>query len=142
MVDNHARFNQIRGNGRTNLRAIANGAITSVNPNLPAVLKLNDGYTTDATGKRKSGYSEHPVTVQTQTLSTQDLSLFEGLAQQGTLLYAYVTGQFHGLRRQSGKGADKLVFTAYGETETTEWLVKQVVESWPDWCKVLLWRQH
>ncbi len=44
-----------------NLRAIANGAITSVNPNLPAVLKLNDGYTTDATGKRKSGYSEHSV---------------------------------------------------------------------------------
>ena len=84
-----------------NLRAIANGAITSVNPNLPAVLKLNNGYTTDATGKRKSGYSEHPVTVQTQTLSTQDLSLFEGLAQQGTLLYAYVTGQFHGLRRQT-----------------------------------------
>ena len=125
-----------------NLRAIANSAITSVNPNLPAVLKLNDGYTTDATGKRKSGYSEHPVTVQTQTLSTQDLSLFEGLAQQGTLLYAYVTGQFHGLRRQDGKGADKLVFAAYGETETTEWLVKQVVESWPDWCKVLLWRQH
>ena len=30
-----------------NLRAIANGAITSVNPNLPAVLKLNDGYTTE-----------------------------------------------------------------------------------------------
>nr|DAS78611.1 MAG TPA: head closure knob [Caudoviricetes sp.] len=142
MVGHHARFNQIRGNGRMNLRAIANGAITSVNPNLPAVLKLNDGYTTDATGKRKSGYSEHPVTVQTQTLSTQDLSLFEGLAQQGTLLYAYVTGQFHGLRRQDGKGADKLVFAAYGETETTEWLVKQVVESWPDWCKVLLWRQH
>jgi len=26
-----------------NLRAIANGAITSVNPNLPAVLKLNNG---------------------------------------------------------------------------------------------------
>ena len=120
-----------------NLRAIANGAITSVNPNLPAVLKLNDGYTTDATGKRESGYSEHSVTIQTQTLS-----LFEGLAQQGTLLYAYVTGQFHGLRRQSGKGADKLVFAAYGENETTEWLVKQVVESWPDWCKVLLWRQH
>ena len=36
-----------------NLRAIANGAITSVNPKLPAVLKLNYGYTTDATGKRK-----------------------------------------------------------------------------------------
>ncbi|WP_231863719.1 hypothetical protein [Eikenella sp. NML080894] len=63
-----------------NLRAIANAATVSVNPNLPAILKLNGGYTTDATGKRKSGYSEHPVTVQTQTLSTQDLALFEGLA--------------------------------------------------------------
>ncbi len=125
-----------------NLRAIANAAIVAVNPNLSAVLKLNNGYTTDSTGRRTSGYTEQPVTVQTQTLSTQDLAMFDSLAQQGTLLYAYVSGQFHGLRRQDGKGADKLVFAAYGETETTEWLVKQVVESWPDWCKVLLWRQH
>ena len=43
-----------------NLRAIANGAITSVNPNLPAVLKLNNGYTTDATGKRKSATASIP----------------------------------------------------------------------------------
>ena len=125
-----------------NLRAISNAATTSINPNLPAVLKLNGGYTTDRTGKRAAGYTEAPVTVQTQTLSTQDLALFDSLTQQGTLLYAYVSGQFHGLRRQDGKGADKLVFAAYGETETTEWLVKQVVESWPDWCKVLIWRQH
>lgn len=124
------------------LRAIANGAITAVNPNIPAVLKLNSGYTTDASGARAAAYSEHPVVIQTQNLGTQDLALFDSLAQQGSLLYAYVTGQFHGLRRQSGQGADKLVFAAYGETETTEWLVKQVVESWPDWCKVLLWRQH
>lgn len=95
-----------------NLRAIANGAITAVNPNIPAVLKLNSGYTTDASGARTATYSEHPVTVQTQNLGTQDLSLFDSLAQQGSLLYAYVTGQFHGLRRQDGKGADKLVFAA------------------------------
>lgn len=125
-----------------NLRSLANSAIVAVNPNRTAVLKLNNGYETDNTGKRESAYRDYPVTVQTQTLSTQDLALFDSLSQQGSLLYAYVSGQFHGLQRQEGKGADKLVFAAYGENEPTEWLVKQVIESWSDWCKVLLWRQH
>jgi len=32
----------------------ANAATVTINPNLPTVLKLNDGYTTDATRKRTS----------------------------------------------------------------------------------------
>lgn len=125
-----------------NLRGIANSVIISVNPNIQATLKLNLGYETDDTGKRHSKTEEHQVTIQAQSLSTQDLSLFDTLAQQGSLLNVYVTGQIHALRRISDQGADKLVFKAFGESEASEWVIKSVAESFPDWCKVIVWRQR
>ncbi|OOF84640.1 hypothetical protein BKG93_06660 [Rodentibacter ratti] len=124
-----------------NLRAIANSAITAVNPNIPAILQVNQGYVTDDTGRRVSNYESYNVSIQAQSLSTQDLSLFDSLAQQGQLLNVYVSGQIHALRRITGKGADKLVFKAFGENETSEWLIKSVSESFPNWCKVVVWRQ-
>lgn len=124
-----------------NLRAIANGSITSVNPNIQATLKVNTGVTTDDTGRRTSSFDEETVTIQTQSLSSQELSLFDTLAQQGQFLNVYITGQLHVLRRITGKGADKLVFKAYGENEPTEWLIKSIAESWPNWCRVVIWRQ-
>lgn len=125
-----------------NLRGIANSAIVSVNPNIPATLKLNLGHETDDTGKRQPKTEEHQVTIQVQSLSTQDLSLFDSLAQQGSLLNVYISGQIHTLRRISGQGADKLVFKAFGENDVSEWVIKSVAESFPDWCKVIVWRQR
>lgn len=126
-----------------NLRNIANRYTSStINPNIPATLKANDGYTVDDTGKRVPKFIEEPVTIQIQSLTSQDLAKIESLEQQGQYLNVYVTGQFHVLRRLQDKGADKLVFTAFGENEPSEWLVKQVAESWSQWCKVIVWRQH
>ncbi|UOO77929.1 hypothetical protein LVJ85_05565 [Neisseria sp. Dent CA1/247] len=125
-----------------NLRAIANGITRSVNPNMEAQLLLNMGYRTDEAGKREPYFEQHNVTIQTQSLSSTERQEFDGLMQNGCMLSVYVTGQFAVLRRIEGKGADKLVFAPYGETEPTEWLIKQVSESWPDWCKVVVWRQH
>lgn len=125
-----------------NLRSIANGAITAVNPNIPAILKLNTGYRIDDTGRRVETSEEYDVSIQAQSLSTQDLAQFDSLAQQGQLLNIYVSGQINALRRISGKGADKLVFYAFGENEHSEWLIKSVSESFPDWCKVVAWRQY
>ncbi|MDW0617879.1 hypothetical protein P2G70_10150 [Mannheimia haemolytica] len=124
-----------------NLRQIANRAITAVNPNIPAVLKLNEGMETDDTGKRVAKFDEINVKIQPQSLSTNDLQLFDSLAQQGQLLNVYISGQIHALRRLSQQGADKLVFKAFGEKTESEWLIKSVAESFPNWCKVVIWRQ-
>lgn len=124
-----------------NLRQIANRAITTVNPNIPAVLKLNVGMETDDTGKRVAKFDEINVKIQPQSLSSNDLQMFDTLAQQGQLLNVYISGQIHALRRISQKGADKLIFKAFGENEESEWLIKSVAESFPDWCKVVVWRQ-
>lgn len=124
-----------------NLRSIANQHITTINPNIPAILKLNTGYETSDTGKRVSKFEEFEVSIQAQSLNTQDLSLFDTLAQQGQMLNVYVSGQIHALRRISNQGADKLVFKAFGEESESEWLIKSVLESFPNWCKVVVWRQ-
>ncbi|WP_040976457.1 hypothetical protein [Necropsobacter massiliensis] len=125
-----------------NLREIANSAITAVNPNVLVTLKLNVGYGTDDTGKRVAKFEDVSVEIQPQSLSTQDLQLFDSLAQQGQLLNVYVSGQMHALRRISQQGADKLVFKAFGEKSESEWLIKSITESFPEWCKVVVWRQN
>lgn len=124
-----------------NLRSIVNQHITTINPNIQATLKLNTGYETSDTGKRVSKFEEFEVSIQAQSMSTQDLSLFDTLAQQGQMLNVYVSGQIHALRRISNQGADKLVFKAFGEESESEWLIKSVSESFPNWCKVVVWRQ-
>ena len=125
-----------------NLRAIANTYTSNINPNIPSKLLANDGFATDDTGRRVPKFTSYDVTVQAQSLSTQERQEFnDGQLQQGQFLSVYVTGQFHALRRHDAKGSDMLEFPAPGETSATKWLVKSVAESWPDWCKVVVWRQ-
>ncbi|HCT5325254.1 TPA: hypothetical protein OT022_001669 [Morganella morganii] len=123
------------------VRALANTAIQCVNKNLPAVLMANDGYETDEAGATTPKFTSHDIFVQLQSLSTQDLEHLGVINQQGQFIYGYARGQISALRRATNRGADKLRFRAYGEDEESEWLVTQVIESYPSWVKVLLWRQ-
>ena len=124
-----------------NLSAIANGITSSVNPNIEAVLKVNDGYDVDEYGVQVPKFAEQQVMIQTQSMSTADLERLNYVSQQGQFLYAYANGSISALRRSQGKGAEMMVFKPYGEDADAEWLVKQVVESYPDWVKVVLCRQ-
>ena len=124
-----------------NLRAIANGMTSSVNPNMAAVLKVSDGYDVDDYGTQVPKYTEQQIMIQTQSMSTADLERLNYVSQQGQFLYAYANGAISALRRSQGKGSEMMVFKPYGEDVDAEWLVKQVVESYPDWVKVVLWRQ-
>lgn len=124
-----------------NLRNIANGVVASVNPNMAAVLRMNDGFTVDDAGNQIANFIETDITIQTQSIATADLEHLNLVNQQGQFIYAYANGQIGALRRTQGKGAEQIMFTAYGENEPCTWLVKQVLESYATWVKVLLWRQ-
>lgn len=124
-----------------NLSGLANSVISGVNPNQKAVLKINTGSTVDDSGKVNPCFTEQPITIQPQSLSTADLDHLNLINQQGQFMYAYITGQISAIRRSQGKGAEHVMFTAYGEDGASDWVVKQVVESYATWCKVLLWRQ-
>ncbi|MCC8367096.1 hypothetical protein J8V57_12560 [Xenorhabdus sp. PB61.4] len=124
-----------------NVRTIANNLITTVNPNIRAVLLENKGYKTSDSGKQTPEYIEHEVTIQLQSLSTQDLEHLGVINQQGQYIYAYARGQISAIRRTKQKGSDRMKFAAYGEEEVSEWNVTKVIESYSTWVKVLLWRQ-
>lgn len=123
------------------VRALANTAIQCVNKNLSAVLMANDGYEIDESGRQIAKYAESDISVQLQSLSTQDLEHLGVITQQGEFIYGYARGQISALRRAKQQGQDKLRFAAYGEDDASVWNVTKVIESYPSWVKVLLWRQ-
>ncbi|EPK8197458.1 hypothetical protein Q4R51_16860 [Morganella morganii] len=123
------------------VRALANTAIQCVNKNLPAVLMANDGYEIDESGRQIAKYVESDISVQLQSLSTQDLEHLGVITQQGEFIYGYARGKISALRRAKQQGQDKLRFAAYGEDDVSVWNVTKVIESYPSWVKVLLWRQ-
>lgn len=123
------------------VRTIANSAIQVVNKNLPATLIANEGFETIPGGKQFPKFASYEISVQMQSLSTQDLEHLGVINQQGEFIYCYARGQIEAIRRAKDKGADKISFVAYGESEPSEWLVTKVIESYPSWVKVLLWRQ-
>lgn len=124
-----------------NLRAMANSAVVSVNGNISATLKVNDGYETTPAGDQIPKYSEQTIIIQTQSLETQDLEHLNLMNQQGQFIYAYANGRISALRRSLGKGSEQLIFKPYGEDDDVIWNVSRVIESYPEWVKVLLWRQ-
>lgn len=124
------------------VRSIANTAIQSVNPDLPATLIANEGYEIIPGGKQVPKFTSYDIRAQMQSLSTQDLEHLGVINQQGEFIYCYAKGQIEAIRRAKQKGSDKISFIAYGETEPSEWLVTKVIESYPSWVKVLLWRQQ
>jgi hypothetical protein len=118
-----------------NLHGIVSGLIGAVNPHVPATLLVSTGFTVDDDGKRIPTYAA-PVTVtaQVQALTFRDIMQVDGLNLQGTRRAIYLYGEVDGLVRVSQRGGD-LITLADGPNVGV-WLVAQVLEQWPDWCKV------
>ncbi|WAH52614.1 hypothetical protein LMA04_00700 [Pseudescherichia vulneris] len=115
-----------------NLRGIANGLTSTINPNVAGVFQVNTGFTTQPGGKRVPSYNSVDVTVQLQELSSTDLKQVDAINIQGILRSAYLNGNFNGVNRPDQKGGDILII---GQEK---WLVVKVPELWPGWCKVII----
>lgn len=124
-----------------NLRAMANSVTSAINPNIPAVLKRSTGYTTDDAGVRVNTFTEQNIVIQSQSMTSKELQLVESLGLQGYTRAVHLNGNIEGLRRHVEQGADILTFKQHDDAEAMDWLVVQVMESWPNWCRVLLCRQ-
>lgn len=115
-----------------NLHGIVSGAIGTVNPFVPAQVKVSTGSVTLPSGKREPSYDVTDVSVQLQALGYKDLVQVDGLNLQGVVKAAYVNGNFNGVNRPKQQGGDLLIVN--GET----WLIVQPLEEWPDWCKFVV----
>ena len=116
------------------LRNIANGISSTVNPNEVVTVLRSTGYTIGEGRKQVPAYAA-PVTgpAQIQALDGKDLQHTEGLNIQGTIRAIYLRGSLAGVVRPTQVGGD-IVQRADG----SEWLVVKVLESWPTWTKAAI----
>lgn len=131
-----------------NLRNIANRSTQRINPNLPATVTKNLGYSTSASGHRTPTFGAPiAVIVQFQALTKKEVEHLDALNVAGTEMAAYVDMQLSSPDRTTSGGGD---FITFGTTATipielrgTQWWVTFVLEGWTTagWCKVGLTRQ-
>lgn len=125
-----------------NLRAIANAATSTINPNLVCERWRSIGYDTADSGKRTPKWDKAPVMVQVQAASDKDLKQADSLNIGGVHRKVFANAQVASLVRIASKGGDLLVFPAGVLPEGTTWLCTVVLERWPDWCTFTITLQN
>ena len=115
------------------LRGIANGVTTAVNPNKTVTVLRSTGYTIGAGRKQVPSYAA-PVTGpgQIQALDANDIKQLDGLNIQGTIRAIYLRGALAGVVRPDGTGGDLV------QIDGQNWLVVKVLEGWPTWTKAAI----
>lgn len=124
-----------------NIRGIANMAIQAVNPDIPVVVKLPNGFTIDPVSRRQvPAYTSTNAMGQLQALDGDDLKQISSLNIQGSIRAMYLYGSVAGVIRPDGSSQSHVVFTSNeaGVIKSREWGVFKVLESWQDWCKVAI----
>ena len=121
-----------------NVKALANGAIQSVNENIVGQWLQSTGrYTTDAAGHRVPEVQAVDWPMQIQPMSSGDIQFTDGLNIQGVMRSVYMLGNVQGVVRADSKGGDLLMFPQSPGRDPQPWRVIQVTESWPSWSKVI-----
>ena len=126
-----------------NLHAMASRIIQAVNPSVLVTVKISAGYETQPDGTRVPQYDDvYDVPAQIQPLSTDELRQVEMLNIGGIKRGIYLHGKFDSLSRQEQRGGDLVEYPEGTEWPYgTVWKVVQVIEQWPDWCKVAVTQQ-
>lgn len=125
-----------------NLHGLVRGAINAVNPDIPACLhKATGEYETSDAGVRTPKYKTTKGKIQVQGVNGRDLERLNNLNMQGVFRTVYLYGELSGIVRSNHKGGDLIEFADVGCCEQKKWLVVQVAEVWPDWCKVIVCQQ-
>jgi len=116
-----------------NLHGIVAPIIGSVNPNVPCSMQVSMGSVTNPDGSRTPTYNTVTGTAQVQALTFKDLKQIDGLNQNGAARGIYFYGDIQGVLRTRAKGGD--IITLTDGPNVGNWLVIQVLETWPQWCK-------
>jgi len=121
-----------------NIRGIANKFTQVVNPNQKINWIQSNGYLTDDAGKRTPKTITLTVDAQVQALSAIDLKHIDGLNITGVMRSVYMYGNAAGVVRADQLGGDILVFPEVPGGCNRNWLITQVMETWSDWCHVIV----
>jgi len=118
-----------------NLHQIVSGVIGQVNPFIDATVKVFAGEVEDEAGNVTPSYEPTAVNGQLQPLGWTDLKQLDGMNITGAQKKFYVNGFFSAVSRITDNGGDLLII---GDEV---WMIKTVLEDWPDWCSLAIQRQ-
>lgn len=123
-----------------NLHQIVRGAIRAINPDTMLSIQVSNGYITGADGTQVPQYCD-PVTVpgDVQALEAGEIQHLDSLNIQGRAMAFYINGNIDGLIRPNSSGGDLITIVKGGNNQQllgSTWLVRVILEYWPDWCKV------
>ena len=121
-----------------NVRSLANQYAKAINPNKQINWVQSNGYLTDSAGKRTPQTITLTVNAQIQALSATDLKHIDGLNMTGVMRSVYMFGNAAGIVRVNQLGGDILVFPETSGGLNRSWLISQVIETWDDWCHVIV----
>lgn len=121
-----------------NLRGMVNKYTQITNPNVCINWIQSTGYVTNNAGKRTPTSITLSVEAQIQALSTSDLEHTDGLNITNVMRTVYLYGNAAGVVRADNIGGDILVFPEIPNSSNKNWLITKVVETWPDWCHVIV----
>lgn len=126
-----------------NLRSLVNKYTQVTNNNINIQWQQSNGYTTDNAGKRTPQTITLTIEAQVQTLtasssSASELRHIDGLNINAIMRSVYLYGNAVGAVRADKIGGDILIFPEIPGTSDKNWLITQVVETWPDWCHVIV----
>lgn len=122
-----------------NLHALVRGAVTAINPDTTIPLKRSTGYTTGANGKQVPTYAT-PVSgpAQIQAMGKGDLRHMNDLNITGIFRKVFLYGHWMGVVRADQTGGDILSFPQAPGGTARDWKIVDVMESWADWCCVVV----
>lgn len=125
-----------------NLRGLVNSYTQLTNENILINWVQSTGYTIDNAGKRTPTSLTLTVKAQIQALDTTNLQHTDGLNITGVMRSVYLYGNAAGVVRADNIGGDILVFPEVPNGCNRNWLITQVVETWSDWCHVIVTLQQ
>lgn len=122
-----------------NVRGIANAAIQPVNVNIAATYYASTGSVTNPAGKRAPSYAAAvPVQIQAQAVKGSQLEHVANVNVQSVYKNVRMWGNTQGVVRPDAKGGDLLRFPNVPAGTIQTWLVVAVLETWPEWCSLVV----
>lgn len=115
---------------------VVRSVVTTINPDITITWRQSTGYTTSADGRPLPAYNDVTVRAQVQAQSSQRLKHADYISQQGVHRDVYMYGDVEAINRPNAIGGDLLIFPEVPGGPNMTWLVVEVFETWPDWCKV------
>lgn len=120
-----------------NLSAVVGPYIAAINPMIKCCIRQSIGAKPSADGTLVPQYAQFPdILCQAQPLSSTELKMIDALNLQGIYQAMYINGRWSGIDRREMRGGD-LITTP----DDSVWLIVQVLEQWPEWCKVAVTKQ-